>query len=79
MSNSSSNRIAVLLFWAIVGLLLGAAPRVYKNEVVTLCARHTAVDAFSQLLLHERTTILTCWNRGVGSTAAKSCCYTAYL
>ena len=27
----------------------GATPRVSKNEVVTLCTRHTALDAFSQL------------------------------
>jgi hypothetical protein len=32
------------------GYCWGAAPRVSKNEVVTLCARHTALDAFSQLL-----------------------------
>jgi hypothetical protein len=79
MCNSTPDRIAILRFTLVGGYCWGAAPRASKNEVVTLCARHTAVDAFSQLLLHERTTILTCWNKGVGSTATESRCYIADL
>jgi hypothetical protein len=50
VSRDHNNPPAFAFALAVLNCRWGATPHVSQNEVVTLCARHAAFGAFSQLL-----------------------------